>query len=254
LTLCNDDTFSTTWPIAPGAVQPEPGVDNLWIQNTSGTDAEVLVLTYDARFPGVVPAPSSVLPPSPPGGYASLTGPGESITPGELDQLGPFTITTDSSDSVGFQVNLTGVGFGIESVENSFIGTSVGDLSVGAGSGLTVASLDQLLIRKDNTGSGNLHILNLDTVHKLIIEDSGAGLELLGEAPNGIMLNSQHGNISIQTDFASLGSIILTAAFGSIQLNGATIGFYGAAPVGRAAHPVTLADVITLLTNLGLCA
>lgn len=70
LTLCNDDTFSTTWPLPAGSVQPEPGIDNLWIQNSSGTDAEVLVLTYDARFPGVVPAPSSILPPTPP-----VTGP-----------------------------------------------------------------------------------------------------------------------------------------------------------------------------------
>lgn len=33
----------------------------------------------------------------------------------------------------------------------------------------------------------------------------------------------------------------------------AKLGFYGVAPVDRAAHPTTLADVITLLTNLGLC-
>lgn len=31
------------------------------------------------------------------------------------------------------------------------------------------------------------------------------------------------------------------------------LGFYGVAPVTRAAHPTTLAQVITLLTNLGLC-
>jgi hypothetical protein len=32
------------------------------------------------------------------------------------------------------------------------------------------------------------------------------------------------------------------------------LGFYGATPVVQAAHPTTLADVITLLTNLGICA
>ena len=58
LTLCNDDTFSTTWPLAAGSVQPEPGIDNLWIQNSTNTDASVLVLTYDARYPGLVPQPS----------------------------------------------------------------------------------------------------------------------------------------------------------------------------------------------------
>ena len=58
LALCNDDTFSTTWPLASGEVQPEPGVDNLWIQNSTDTDCSILVLTYDARYPGLVPQPS----------------------------------------------------------------------------------------------------------------------------------------------------------------------------------------------------
>jgi hypothetical protein len=34
----------------------------------------------------------------------------------------------------------------------------------------------------------------------------------------------------------------------------ATVGFYGSAGVVRAAHPALLADVITILTNLNLCA
>ncbi|HEY1645949.1 MAG TPA: hypothetical protein VGF75_06315 [Candidatus Saccharimonadales bacterium] len=50
LTLCNDDTFNTTWPLGPNITQPEPGVDNLWVMNDSGNDAQILVLTYDASL------------------------------------------------------------------------------------------------------------------------------------------------------------------------------------------------------------
>lgn len=34
------------------------------------------------------------------GGYASLTGAGQTVTPGELDQAGPFTVTSDSGHVV----------------------------------------------------------------------------------------------------------------------------------------------------------
>lgn len=47
--------------------------------------------------------------------------------------------------------------------------------------------------------------------------------------------------------------ILLTG--GPVQFAaGTTVGFFGAAPVAKAAAPVTLADVITILRNLGLCA
>jgi hypothetical protein len=58
LDLCNDDTFSVTWPLKAGGIAPQPGIDNLWIRNPSSTDAQLLVLTYDARYPGLVPQPS----------------------------------------------------------------------------------------------------------------------------------------------------------------------------------------------------
>lgn len=98
LALSTDESFNNTWPIAVGEVQPEPGVDNLWAMNTSGTDSEVLVLTYDARFPGLVAPPTGVSS----GGYASLTGPGVVNTPGDLTQLGGFVVI----DSAGHGIQL----------------------------------------------------------------------------------------------------------------------------------------------------
>ncbi len=49
----------------------------------------------------------------------------------------------------------------------------------------------------------------------------------------------------------------LAVVSGGLQIGtttGAKVGFHGAAPVAQAAHPTTLADVITILTNKGFCA
>jgi hypothetical protein len=58
--------------------------------------------------------------------------------------------------------------------------------------------------------------------------------------------------VTLQAGFSTLG-VSEVAGVTSIALNSQRLGFYGVAPVARAAHPTTLAQVITLLTNLGLC-
>ncbi len=51
VTLCNNDRFnpSEVWPLKYGAVSPQPGVNNLWVQNANNATVEILVLS------GVVP-------------------------------------------------------------------------------------------------------------------------------------------------------------------------------------------------------
>lgn len=46
LTLCNDSQFNstTTWPLAPNSTNPQPGVNNLWVQNSNSTSISILVL------------------------------------------------------------------------------------------------------------------------------------------------------------------------------------------------------------------
>jgi hypothetical protein len=64
-------------------------------------------------------------------------------------------------------------------------------------------------------------------------------------------LSTGGGTLRAQANFAfSLGGTVIQAGCTATQ---SVLGFYGVAPVARAAHPAVLGDVITLLTNLGLC-
>jgi len=103
------------------------------------------------------------------GGYASLTGPGQTATPGDLTQEG------------GFVVNSGGAG-----------------------------------IVLDNNGPPGFGFLNLV---------SNSGIALTESTTTGV---------NIQTNAAGY------------------LGFYGATPIQRPPVPVTLGDVIQVLTDLGL--
>ena len=51
LILCNDDHFNPTsvWPLPPSTAAPQPGINNLWIQNPNNKQIQVLVVQ------GIVP-------------------------------------------------------------------------------------------------------------------------------------------------------------------------------------------------------
>jgi hypothetical protein len=147
------------------------------------------------------------------GGYASLTGPGETTTPGDLTQAGnliigsvasPFALETEIITSLS---NTTR----IEISRNGVIGYAQGItgslVQLGATSQQTLVQGSDVAIQGDGIGSQvNIGVDGLQAFEA--VENSGA----------------------------------------------AQLGFYNHTPVSQAAHPVTLADVITLLTNLGLCA
>ena len=91
LTLCNDDRFNptTTWPLSPGAAQPQTGVNNLWIQNPN--TEQITVLVIEGIIPTALTAPSGFLPiGSPPtyigesvmNGSTAVTVPNIKIPPG----------------------------------------------------------------------------------------------------------------------------------------------------------------------------
>jgi hypothetical protein len=61
VTLCNDDNFepSNTWPLGPSNVIPQPGINNLWVQNPNSVPVMILVLegivTVSNFYPSGVP-------------------------------------------------------------------------------------------------------------------------------------------------------------------------------------------------------
>ena len=146
--------------------------------------------------------------PTPGGAYASLTGPGETATPGDLVQAGGFTVNDTAPDGIFF-FSFGGIGGQVQ------IAAADGSFTNFASSVVT----DQLIIQEVSGPPG---------LTQTQMGDSGWSLGVGGSANNAI----------------------------NVELNGsggANVGFFGAAGVARAATPVTLGDVITILQNLGLC-
>lgn len=125
--------------------------------------------------------------------YASLTGPGETATPGDLTQLGGFTVNDENGDGISLTQPFTGLV--LQSGGNCYLWSDL-DFTIGRNPSNTVT---------DET------------------------LTLVASA-----------------------EIELTAA--QVLVGCSKLGFYNATTVVQAAAPTTLADVITILTNLGLCA
>lgn len=85
--LCNNTNFepSTTWPLKYGAVSPQPGINNLWVQNPNNATVEILVLS------GIVPySQSQVIETSP-----SPNGAPIGSTPFQLRQYSNASPDTD---------------------------------------------------------------------------------------------------------------------------------------------------------------
>ena len=83
------------------------------------------------------------------------------------------------------------------------------------------------------------------------LNDSGAGgLESVIVNHASQFVNVAGFNVLIEDTSAGFGT-------GGIKVGTSTaqrVGFYGVTPVAQATHPTTLADVIALLTNIGICA
>lgn len=108
--------------------------------------------------------------------------------------------------------------------------------------------------RLDLSRSGNIALLLGNTA--TLEGNPIANLQTLGSAANLVVQTiAGLGVVSMQAKAVN-GSVTLqdTAGGALFRVNTPLLGFHNVAPVARAAHPVTLADVITLLTNLGLCS
>ena len=93
--------------------------------------------------------------------------------------------------------------------------------------------------------------INESGTSAITIFQTGTGVIQI-ETVNGIIQIIASSDLSLQ----GIGGAIASTGTGlHVLTNGSgKLGFYNVTPVVRAAHPATLSDVITLLTNLGLCS
>src|ERR1019366_8602793 len=95
------------------------------------------------------------------GFYASLTGPGQTATPGELDQAGPFTITTPLTDAVGVTILDQGSG----GITLDAFGTNGIVLNNANNSGIYIA----------DTGSSGIQVAEFSNGVGITLTDNGNG-------------------------------------------------------------------------------
>ena len=185
------------------------------------------------------------------GGYASLTGPGETTTPGDLTQLGGFTVTDIAAHGFTFSTALGQIflntfsgGIGaLLNIDGDFVDF---DLAGPGAEWVTVIDdtdpTNDIAVFIQNLGYGAIWITSVfgsGAIGAPIVIDAGSFPNPAGPNPpgakQGLVLNPSNGNVVVGG-------------------TGSDLGFYGATPVPQAAAPTTLAQVITILTNLGLCA
>jgi hypothetical protein len=121
-------------------------------------------------------------------------------------------------------------------------------------------------------GLGAFEIQNQDT-GGIQINDSGGGGIFVTSTTDDVQINATEGEVLIQggggssINVGDIGSGIIIIQSGNfMQINALgssvniqttstdTVAFFGAAGAAQAAAPTTLAEVITILTNLGFCA
>lgn len=164
------------------------------------------------------------------GGYASLTGTGETTTPGDLTQAGGFDVEDTTGDGITLNSYMSGaIGIGINRG-----GSSGGAFTVDNNGGDPTIFLDDTALGL-SVGSGGTTV-TLST----------SGLSLVSGA-HSVLIQS---NLITLEDNASTKIIKIGATSGS-QIG---LGFWGVVPILQPSAPTTLADVIAILTNYGLCA
>lgn len=204
-------------------------------------------------------------------GYASLTGPGQTVTPGDLTQAGGFTVNSTTS----IQLNDNGGGISINEAANS-ISMSMG--SNGSSSNVTIyttgASSEIRLQSGDRIRetSVNGHSIVDSSAYPgakggIIIYAGGSasfplnnpgeidiqGLQAVSvtAGTSGLALSCPHGGpITLST--GGLGGGV------AVGTTGDPVGFCGAAPIGSVTITgsrggnVALANLLTALGNFGL--
>lgn len=199
------------------------------------------------------------------GGYASLSGPGQSTDPGELDQAGPFTITTQHTDTVGFTfsgadsggfaVSTGGTG-GVDFVDTGGGGIILSSTTTVSINGLTEIDLGDSVVVKNSGGVAVLEVSSSTNSDLFVVNLSGAFTEVSLDARD-IFLGTAGATDTIE--IYATQQVVLSGgnATGGVTVGKATtdtVGFYGKPGVARQARCVTLGDVISVLATIGITA
>jgi hypothetical protein len=160
-----------------------------------------------------------VAPTSGGGGYASLTGPGESITPGMLTQLGAFTVT-DTDVSHGITLSTTGSTF----VATSTNGANSSSVTLNGG---TATMTGTGVVSVTSSGTGSTHI--------------GSAVGVVVQAP-GVSIIGSGSPAAVEICRGSGDKLVFFATNGAFQQ---TI-------VGSRGGNVALANLLTALQDYGL--
>jgi hypothetical protein len=238
-------TLLLTQKNSPKRPQPETSIDGHTIEAWSQQVITTLVAGSNITLsPSDGSGPTVEITATGSGGsyYASLTGAGETTTPGALTQDGGLTITGTSS--LGLTVDISTKG-----------GPSAGVLIQDGSAVLFEAYSDSI------TGNQTIIIGSPTGNHVEVVE--GNSITLAGDSATDIIISDGNIQFSVTSYISStdFGYYKFADVDGNVYFQTAIssgyepmIGFFGASPVLQPAAPTTLAQVITGLQNLGLFA
>lgn len=186
------------------------------------------------------------------GGYESLTGPGETTTPGALTQAGNFTIDGNAGVTGTFAVGGNASFSSTTTVDFLTIDNSV-SAAVGGSASFNIAYGDTFLILSGGSELAEIGVSNGAT---------NFARAKFQESPNGLTIET--GGSLQDIDVSSAGSVnigasdnVSLAAATAVQIQtdaSAKLGFFGATPITPPSHTgiTTVAQLVTVLQDYGL--
>lgn len=172
--------------------------------------------------------------------YASLTGPGETVSPGNLTQAGGFAVVA-GGQNITLGTNATATVdadvFNVNVTSSANVSSTAGTFNVATGGGAII-----------NGGAGGA-----------VLEDgAGAGVNIDGAGNATVTTSNPGGIVTISTTGGGGSGIILHSGAVTVGQNAAELGFRGATPsvaptiTGSRGGNVALANLLTAGNTMGL--
>lgn len=157
--------------------------------------------------------------------YVSLTGAGETATPGDLTQLGGFTVTDAAGDGITLDS-----------------GSGTAHLELDGGGNASLYSVETLFLGNADQDAISLRGDSIDAAGGLVQFVSSGDSEYQSTAGNLRLIAGTSGDLSI----------VLASGANSITIASDLLGFFASSPVGPQVSGGTAAGAIAGLVALGL--